>query len=182
MRGFTEMRNQRGLSLIELIVGITILSIVIATLFTLFSTSYKVSAIEKSKLFINSQEKIITFKLNDEINKVQEWGSIQKINRNETYNWNDIKNEIEFYYINSLGTREKIKIGPLRNCLMIRHELTDSNEPTYTEPCIRDIRFWADNTDPRYVAIRIIMFDPNNPDFPDYIYQKTFYAQNLQRM
>ena len=171
------MGNQKGVSLAELMVSMAILPIILTILFGLFANTYKVNAMEQSKHLINTQEKIISIYLQEQINTVNTWGNISKINRNQIYNWNDIKTEVEFHPIDNKGSTSKI--GITNNRLMIR----DGGNPerNYTEPCIREIRFWADNTDNRYVVVRVTMFDPHNPDFPDYTYQESFYAQNLQR-
>ena len=177
MKGIFYMQNEKGSSLLELMISIIILPIVLASLLAIFSNTYKANTIEQSKLFINTQEKIISIRLHEQINTVNKWGNISKINRGQTYNWNDIKNELEFYPIDNSNSPSKI--GITNNRLMI-HD-SENPEQSYTEPCIREIRFWADNADNRYVVVRVTMFDPHNPDFPDYTYQESFYAQNLQR-
>ena len=53
------MQKEKGFTLIELMIGISILTIILSILFSIFSYSYATGRNQLSKQFIESQEKLI---------------------------------------------------------------------------------------------------------------------------
>lgn len=189
------MKNQRGFTLVELMIGIAILSIILTILFSIFSNSYAFSRNQASKQFIESQQKLIYAHLQREFNQIGKFDPNCLPQNNLNFNLplpfisTDNSQDLIYSY-DATSTTFSGTIREAGRCLMIRennHEIYRSEE--CIDPNYR-IQFTASYEDNRFIRIKMYLFDPRNPDYqlnPDdqesryFPYEITLYAPNAER-
>lgn len=183
------MTNQKGVTFIELSISIGIMSVVLAALFTLFSSACAATTAANSKLFITTQEKSVLKQLKNQFDEMQSIANLpgtpeeitaEQKTPGENFPLQDAKQTLE--YINAKG--EKHTLCVLNSQLLLKSP--DGTEITQSEPCIRKMFFSSSLKDRRYIYVYISFYDPSNlktknDASKDYIYQGIFFARNLQR-
>lgn len=176
------MNKQKGFTLIELMIGISILTIILSILFSVFSYSYATSRNQISKHFIETQEKLIHQIIQEEFNKMTTISlpakGIKNINKNSNDPFQDTTIQRTCDYSTLTGNHLMREIG---GCFMVTE---GGNEIRRTPECIdmtRSTLFTASFEDRRYIRVRMFLIDPNNPDYPAVEYEETFFAPNVTR-
>ena len=177
------MNQQKGFTLIELMIGISILTIILSILFSIFSYSYATSRKQISKQFIDSQEKLIHQILQQEFKNMTAIQlpakGIKDINKNNDDPFQDTTNQPTCDYITQIEAHHMREVN---GCFMVTDE--NGNEIRRTPECIdttRSTNFTASFEDRRYIRVRMFLIDPNNPDYDPVEYEETFFAPNVVR-
>lgn len=177
------MQKQKGFTLIELMIGISILTIILSILFSVFSYSYATNRNQLSKQFIETQEKLIHQILQEEFRNMTTIQlpskGIKDINKNDDDPFQDTTNQTTCQYSTSSGTHHMREINA---CFMVTD--ANGNEIRRTPECIditRSTLFTASFEDRRYIRVRMFLLDPDNPNYPAVEYQETFFAPNVIR-